>query len=224
MKKFAVLFSGVVGMCSLLLFVLFNDYTNYLSDEVTLFNAATLAYQEGRTTDALIGYHQLALITPRDAEVQGFIADLLQRTDTVLPSHENLIVQVSAFASTLLSLRELAYLTWFSFVLSCFLLTIRNFRWAKTLLPPTFLLVLLLTSTLAACLYQQAFVPRAVIIMPNTPVYTGANDDYFTLFTLNSPQIVYVDTHSDAWAKVYVTPQRIGWVHRDALRWLDPQP
>ncbi len=224
MKKFAVLFSGVVGICSLFLFVLFNDYTNYLSDEVTLFNAATLAYQEGRTTDALIGYHQVALITPRDAEVQGFIADLLQRTDTVLPSHENLIVQVAAFASTLLNLRELAYLTWFSLVLSCFLLTIRNFRWTKTLLPPTFLLVLLLTSTLAARLYQQAFVPRAVIVMPNTPVYTGANDDYFILFTLNSPQIVYVDTHSDAWAKVYITPQRIGWVHRDALRWLDPQP
>lgn len=231
MRRLAVLFSVVMLLSIILIVFLSNDYTKYQDLERittdnpdTFFNLATIAYEAGNASEALINYHRALSLNPRDQETKLLLAQIRSEFAVALPTHDNIFVSMADFTRDWVSLNELEWLLWCLIFLGVVLMTTRNTESLKTPLKILGIMTLIVGTCFGTRLYQESTIPLATVITPNTAVYTGAGTDYFVLFTLNPPQEVFVQEQANGWVKIQVSNTRMGWVKKEHIALVSLQP
>jgi tetratricopeptide (TPR) repeat protein len=195
-------------------------------DIATLINLGHAYYANGNTAQALVQYLRAEQLTPRDSQIQRYLALARAETNSSVPESDSLIAFATA-SNTLLSLPELSSDV---FVLWCILGAIvvvylsiphlqKTLRWA---LIPLGIITFIGLGILSLRYYVDTQLPSAVVTIERGRVYSGADSSYLPLFIISGGTEIRITAQENNWVRFRTHDNRQGWIEAIAVEKINP--
>jgi hypothetical protein len=197
-------------------------HQNNLRDGALYYNLGAAYYQSGDLAHALVNIRRAAAYAPRDTEVQTLLARIrAERLDPPVDETDILIL-VGAFTDTVVTLPELAALSFGSYVLFFVCIAAYGLRpnwriytqWVVGCLALVVIISLVLLGS-RTVLEQQR--PIAVVTAPTAQVMSGPGLDYLPLFSIMNAAEVRLLEARPGWVRVGLPDGRQGWLSVEGI-------
>lgn len=188
------------------------------------YNLGNAYYQSGFLGHAMLNYRRAATYLPRDAELAAQIHRVQsERIDAASEDSGwlNISANLSAEFLTFYEMSIIVFILWLIFF-TMLGFSIKNEFWEipSRVIGTILLMVLLL---LGSRFYVETQHPAAVVLSPETQVYSGPGEDYLSLFKIYEAAEIRVLGNRGDWLKFSLPDGQQGWILNEHVGYITIQ-